>query len=296
MTLRIGVVANTHNDSTAFTWNYTNGKLASTEDEAGSTTNFTWCPGCGALDSILGPMDGLISYSKDSEHKVTSFNDARDKHTNYAYGAAKEPLSTTYPDNSVESYTITIQAAWRVLQTAVLKRWTTPMMQPEELPLSVFPTTSETTQTFDWNLDGTLHQVTDAVGTTTYTYDDARKVTSVVYDYSASGLTTSQTVEYEYYTDQLLKKITWKEGTTTVATWQYSYDAAGHLTGLTSPGATASFSYDGQGKILSQINSNGTETSYIYNNDRGWPTLITHKSDNEAFEQFALTYDSSLIR
>ncbi|WKZ57693.1 MAG: RHS repeat-associated core domain-containing protein [Bdellovibrionota bacterium] len=99
-------------------------------------------------------------------------------------------------------------------------------------------------------------------------------------------------VEYTYYPDGLVESLTWKNGTTTVATWTYDYDAAGRLTEIEdSFGDITTFAYDEQGKLLTQTNENGTEVNYTYNDSRGWPTNIVHEAASTPFASFALEYD-----
>ena len=85
----------------------------------------------------------------------------------------------------------------------------------------------------------------------------------------------------------------WKDGTTVIATWTYSYDAAGRISQVTNNfGESVSYAYDGEGKLTTQTNGNSTTTTYTYNQARGWPTRIDHQLSGASFARYDLTYDS----
>ena len=130
------------------------------------------------------------------------------------------------------------------------------------------------------------------MGTTSYEYDTNRRIEAINYDYSLSGLTNVQRVEYTYNEDSSIDTVTWKDDVNTVATWAYTYDQAGRIASVTSFGETTTYTYDGQNKILTQTNDNGTSTEYTYNDDRGWRTNITQDNGGTPFAEYDLTYDA----
>ena len=86
--------------------------------------------------------------------------------------------------------------------------------------------------TFELTPDNTLLNMTDSVGTTSFTYTPNGNVASVTYNYAASGLANAQTLLYTYRADSSRSTLTWKNGAVTVGTWAYAYDAGGRLVGL----------------------------------------------------------------
>ena len=55
----------------------------------------------------------------------------------------------------------------------------------------------------------------------------------------------------------------------------YGYDSGGRVTSVTNGyGEVTNYGLDGEGKLLTQSNSNGTSATYTYNPQRGWPTHI----------------------
>lgn len=145
---------------------------------------------------------------------------------------------------------------------------------------------------YAYNADGTVKSFTDGAGATSYAYLTNGWVKSVTYDYSNSGLSLPQELDYLYFPDGSRQSMTWKNGTTTVGTWTYGYDAGGRLTSLSNPfGENTTWAYDGEDKLTSQTNANGTSTDYGYNNQTGWVTSIAQKKGATPFASYALTYD-----
>src|SRR5207248_2856019 len=77
-----------------------------------------------------------------------------------------------------------------------------------------------------------------------------------------------------------------------VASWNYSYDGAGRLTHISNSfGESVSWGYDGEGKLLWQSTSNGTNSNYLYNQLRGWPTGIGNSLGVNGLRTFDLQHD-----
>ncbi len=121
-----------------------------------------------------------------------------------------------------------------------------------DLKQQVSPDTGTTNNTFDSG--GNLKTSTDARSKTgTYSYDALNRVTSLAY--------TDQTITYTYDTGTNQK---------------------GRLTGLDSAGATQSWSYDAQGRVLTKTqvsNGNTKSISYQYN-AAGQLSQITTPANN----------------
>ena len=132
--------------------------------------------------------------------------------------------------------------------------------------------------------------MTDGVGTTSFTYRANKDIQTVTYNYSASGLTPVQTLDYTYNNDDTVSSLTWKSAGTTVASWSYTYDGAGRVVSITNNfWEVTNYVYDNEGKLLQRDNSNGVRQSYGYNELRNWPTTISCKRCITA--QFAMQQD-----
>ena len=284
------VLTITNPDNTTVNYGYSGNNLESIQDEAGTQKTYTYCAECLALESVTAPLSHALNWEWDNK-LLRKFRDARGKETVYEYGDAKELTVVTLPDASHTSYEYDEVGRTKQVTNA---RGQVVQYSYDNLGrrrTESFPTTSEPTHTYSYRSDDSLESVIDSVGSVTYEYYPNRLVKAEVYNYQSSGLSALQRVEYEYWPDNALKKIIWKNGAATVGTWEYSYDAAGRMSSVKSFNQTNVFSYDGEGKLSKQINHNGTSTSYIWNDNRGWPTSIVHSKGTIPFATYALEYD-----
>lgn len=75
-------------------------------------------------------------------------------------------------------------------------------------------------------------------------------------------------------------------------TWSYSYDGAGRLAGVsTNLGDGATFGYDGEGKLISQVNQNGTSRSLSYYEPRGWVSSVADRKGTQTIGSYAVQFD-----
>lgn len=287
----------THSDGKYRDYAYNYRKLQSVTDEAGAVTAYDFCAVCGKLTGVDMPLSKSLSWTQDADHRTTAFTDARSKDTEYEYGLAGELKKTLYPDGSYLLYRYDNYG--RLAETedtrGNVKEYSYDASgRVEEINLVPYGG-SGTPISYVYRYDGALASVTDEVGTTSYTYTPGRKVETVSYDWSASGLTNAQTLEYGYNPDNTLLSLEWKDGTTTVASWTYDYDGAGRMTEVVNSfGETTNFTFDGVGKLKTQVNENGTSLTYTWNQDRAWPTQILYKLGITPFASYDLEYDGGL--
>jgi YD repeat-containing protein len=98
------VLSETLPDSKQLTYAYNYRKLATSTDEAGNETAFSFCAICGKLTGIGMPLSKSLSWQEDGDHLTTGFTDALSNQTAYTYGNAGELKQTTYPDSSKTIY------------------------------------------------------------------------------------------------------------------------------------------------------------------------------------------------
>lgn len=281
----------TNDDASIQEYVYSGRDLTESTDEAGTTVEYEWCKACGALSKLIEPLGREHEWAYDADFDVTALTDARSYDTTYTYGAAKELQSITFPDGHDLTY--------RYNNNGTLKRFDYDSATKRiELSynsagrLSSWDPYDAAATDFTYNADGTLDTVTAPNVDFSFAYTADRRVESISHDYSDLYITAAQVVEYTYYPDGLVESVSWKNGTTTVVTWTYDYDAAGRLTEIEdSFGDITTFAYDDEGKLLTQANENGTTIDYTYNNSRGWPTNIVHEASSTAFASYALEYD-----
>jgi YD repeat-containing protein len=260
-------------------------------DPAGNQWQFSYCPSCGALSGVLGPLGWSLGVSYDMEHQVQSFTDANGNATTYNYGQAGELDSVAMPDGTGSSaqYTVAGQVSQVTNGRGDLINYSYDAL--ERLTEIDFPTSGNPSIYYAYNDDDTLKSFTDGVGTTAFTYTPEGRVASVVYDYSASGLSPAQEIDYTYNLDGSRESMAWKNGTQTL-TWTYNYDPGGRLTSLTNPfNETTSWTYDGEDKVTSQTDQNNTSVAYGYDPQTGWLTSVLYNVNGIPCGFPSLTYD-----
>jgi YD repeat-containing protein len=114
-----------------------------------------------------------------------------------------------------------------------------------------------TSESYAYLADGKLYTKTTALGTITYAYDDAGRLTDK--DYSTS-LTD---VSFSYDNDNRKTGMTDGTGTTS-----YTWDDASRLTGRSapSPASSVTFSYDNADRLTSRTVAGTSVTSFGYDN------------------------------
>ena len=288
------VLSETLPDAKTRTYAYNYRKLASITDEAGNETAFSFCSICGKLTGIDMPLSKSLSWQEDGDQRTSGFTDARSNQTVYTYGNAGELKETTYPDSSKTIYRYDNYGRLREKEDTRGNKEQyayDSAGRVETVTLVPYGGTSVDID-YTYNSDDTVATVTDEVGTTTYTYTTGRQISNVAYNWSASGLSTTQNVAYTYNVDGTLDTLTWKNGTTTVASWEYGYEGAGRVTSIDNNfSETTSFTYDGVGKLKTQTNDNGTSLTYAWNQQRGWPTQLLWKAGTTSFARYDIEYD-----
>ena len=277
-----------HGSQTAYVGRH----LDHTIDAANTRFDYFYCPSCDALTGISGPLGWTLGWTYDADHQLTDFWDANGHNTHYTYGSGGELTQLTYPDNTSLSFLYNTATQVRQMTNARGHQVALGYDLFQRLNQVSYPTSGQASTTYTYNTDDTPNTITDGLGTTTYTYAANGWVQSVVYNYSASGLSAAQELDYTYYPDGSYHTLTWKSSGTTVASWTYSYDAGGRLTGVSNNwNENTSWAYDGEGKLTGQTNANGTSLSAAYNQARGWPTSVTYSNSAGVFAGYSLSYD-----
>lgn len=274
---------------------YNGRDLTGTIGPDGTQYNYGYCGPCGALTGISGPMGWSLGWAYDGDHDLTVFSDARSKATRYLYGLAGEPTGATLPDGSTSSVLYDNDGRVRQVVNGRGHGVTLGYDNLDRVQTVTPPAGSgQAAIGYSYNLDDSIHQITDGAGTTTFTYLPNKRLSTVVYDYTASGLTALQELDYAYFPDGLRQSLTWKNGGNVVGVWNYSYDLGGRLTGISNAwGENTGWLFDGEGKLTRQQNANGTRLDIGYNQACGWPASLTYSQNGaNPFASYSLTYDS----
>lgn len=269
-----------------------NGNLSSATDAAGRVTVYTY-DAQDRLKSVTAPDGGVTAYGYNPRGQLASVTDPRGLATTHTYNPFGETLSQVSPDTGTTSYAVDgwgrIKTETRANGQIISYGWDAlnrPTSRSSTGPLG----SASQTFTYDQGSNGIGHltTVTDASGSTGYSYSAAGELTQQVSVISGASYTTS-----------------------------WAYDAAGRLTGLSYPGGLAlSYSYDAYGR-LANVNSNhsGATTTLASNflyqpaTDRpfGWkfasnglPRLVTQDTDgrvtqldSQAVHKLSFDYNST---
>lgn len=253
------------NGQTQFTYD-ANGNLLTLSDAKSQVTTYTY----NNMDRLATRKDALLNtetVTYDNNGNVASVTDRKSQVTTYTYDVLNRRTKATFQDGTSTNYTY--DAGNRITQ-----------VQEKDASNVV---TATITRTYD-GLDRLTQEVTPqgqvdytydtasrrtsmtVAGQTqvTYTYDNANRLTQVQQGtstvgigYDIAGRRTSLTLPnansltYAYNAASELTSLTYKQGTTTLGTLTYSYDAAGNrlITGGTFartnlPPALASATYN----------------------------------------------------
>ncbi|MBL7661753.1 RHS repeat protein [bacterium] len=261
-----------HPGGKRFDYTYAGWELVNTVDEAGTIVNYEWCASCGKLTGVDYPLGKMLDWGLDTDGDYREFSDGRENLTTYTYGRALELKSAGYPQGMSTRYFY--DAVGRVRQVRNGRNQNTDLTYDGGGRVSGVNYGGEGV-VYGYRSDDLLETVTDHTGVTSYEYYLDRRVKVVRYNYV--GLSAEQSLEYTYYPEGLVSGLVWKSGGNVVANFVYDYDAAGRLKSVVNLyNEKTSFSYDGEGKLLTVDRQNGVGTGYVYEENRDWVTTLQH--------------------
>ncbi|NJK42329.1 MAG: RHS repeat protein, partial [Aquincola sp.] len=204
-----------------------NGNLLSRTDIAGRVTTYEYDPQ-NRLKKIIQPDGGTINYTYDVEGNLWTVIDPRGLVTAYTYNGLGQVTRRVSPDTGTTDYTYDTagRAATETRANGVVITYVW-----DALGRISSRSAGGVTETFSYDAGaygkGRLTGLTDATGSTSYTYN-------------ADG--------------QLAQQASTIYGSTYTTSW--SYDSVGRTTGMTYPsGLSLNYSYDAYGR-LSRVGSN----------------------------------------
>jgi RHS repeat-associated protein len=259
-------------------YNYA-GKEIAKLDRAGLTTKYEY----DALDRLTAVVDAKNSrttYAYDEDGNLVRQTDANQHTTAYEYDGLKRRTAVIRPLG--ERSTTVYDKLGRVEQTtdfngAVIKYG---YDKENQLISKQLVNEGNRIETYNTAVDARSRTVTDARGTTSYTYDEQGRMLAqtepdgkqISYTYDlvtgkvATVTTPSGTTQYRYNSLSQLAKVISAEGETT-----YAYNAIGNLQTKTLPnGIVETYGYDGLNRLnlVEQKNAAGTVLArYAYTFD-----------------------------
>lgn len=136
------------------------------------------------------------------------------------------------------------------------------------------------TWNYSYDANGNIEQVSGPDGTLVRTYDSLNRVTSY-------KDTLGNTVSYDYYPNDQIKAIRFDGHSI-----GYTYNTLGRLSTVSWDGAQiVAYAYTRQGKLKSEMRSNGTIREYEYTKDRLTGIVDKKATNNEVIVSFGLAYN-----
>lgn len=268
-----------HPDNTVDVTTYDGaGRTSSTTDQAGRVTRSEHDK-LGRLLKVIDAADKTTTYTYNEVGNMLTQVDANNRTTRFEYDRLGRRTRRTLPLGMFETFVY--DAAGNVTSRTNFKGETTTYAYDSMNKLIRKTPAAALNQPaigFTYEPSGQRASMTDASGTTTYTYDLRdrlrTKVTpqgTLTYTYGPTNNLTSMTSSNASgvsvtYTDDSLNRLTTVKDNHQSATTSYSYDANGNLTGYSYPnGVQATVTYNSLNRLTNVSVSKGTPiASYAY--------------------------------
>jgi RHS repeat-associated protein len=268
-----------HPDTTVETATYdANGLMATKTDQAGRVTRFDYDK-LGRLIKVTDALQHVTSYTYNEVGNMLTQVDANNRTTRFEYDRLGRRVKRTLPLGMSETFVY--NAVGNVTSRTNFKGETTTYTYDsmnQLLRKTPAAALNQPEVVFTYHPTGNRASMTDATGTTTYTYDLRDRLTSKVtpngtltYTYDAVGNLASMTssnaggVSVTYTTDVLNRLASVTDNHQT-ATTNYNYDANGNLASFTTPnGVQSTFTYNTLNRLTNISVAKGVPlASYTY--------------------------------
>jgi RHS repeat-associated protein len=260
------------------------GRPLATTDQEGRVTRYAYDE-VGNLLSVTGADGATTQYTYDTQKNLLSSTDANGNTTRFEYDALNRLIKRVLPLGMTELYTYD-EIGNRVTRTDFRGKQTSYEFDPLNRPTARRPDPSlgEPAVTYSYTATGMRRSMTDASGTTAYTYDQRDRLLTkqtpqgtLTYTHNAAGRLTSMRssnaggiwVDYTY--DDLHRLESVIDHRLAAGTTAYSYDVVGNLKSDLRPnGVRADYTYDALNRLanLGVTRAGTTQASYGYTLDR----------------------------
>jgi RHS repeat-associated protein len=275
-------------------------------DQEGRITKSTYDE-YGNLLTVTNPNGGLTQYTYDELDNLLSITNPNGRTTRFEYDALDRMIKKVLPLGMSELYTydqignLATRTDYRGKQTTydydAMNRLTA--RRPD-------PSLGEVPITFTYTETGKRRTMSDASGTTNYSYDIRDRLTSkqtpqgtLAYTYDLAGGLKSMdssnvdgvSVNYEYDDEYRLTKV--KDNRTGATPTAYTYDQVGNLESTTrSNGVRSDFTYNSVNRLINLVNgkAGATQSSYAYTVDKTGRRLSVTESGGRVV---TYTYDAA---
>jgi len=258
-----------------------------------------------------------VSFTYDAAGNKISVVNGDAAQTNFTYDQRHELIQTAYPGGETLKcdYTGDGKAAWSTDRNGNKINYT--YDKDNRLTNTAFNDGTSFANT--WRADGVRTQLVDSTGTTTWTINGAKQITTVVepyagspinYTYDTSGRKKTMSYVYDSYVGQAWtynydgflrpQSITQALGDPTAVVFSYYNNSALETEALGSGGLSTTYSYDTRGRtteILSSLSSvTEQETQYSYD---GASNILQYQDDitgsSSMTTGYGYDYDNRLL-
>jgi len=235
------------------------GLVTSSQDEENRTTQYVY-DAASQLKTVIDALNQSTSYSYDIAGNELTQADANNHTTSYAWDNLNRRTSRTLPAGQIESFTYDPEGDMAT-RTDFNGKTTTYAYDPLNRLLSRTPDASFTgavPESFTYTATGQRLTMTDASGTTTYTYTNRDQI--------ASKATPQGTLAYTYDpAGNVISVVSSNTGGTSVP---YAWDQNNRLQSVTDirTGGATNYSYDQTNQFSSIQYPNGVSYAYSYDN------------------------------
>ena len=247
-------------------------------DALGNKTTFGY-DAAGRLVQVADPLGIATTYGYDSIGNKLYMTDGRGKTTQYTYGAFGLLTQVTNADRKTiqYSYDLGLNLAVMIDRNGNHTRYTYDN-RDQLLTKTVDETDDRISYTYDEK--GNRASMTDASGTSSYSYDSNDKLLKVVKNGSAQ-------LTYTY--DAVGNVSTVTDQTDFVTT--YTYDKSNRMSTVVFNGKTVAYAYDPNGNRTSISYEGGVKESYVYDKNNQLLTLTNQAPSGSVISQYSYTYD-----
>ncbi len=260
------------------------GRNTSKTDQAGKITQFFY-DNLGRMFKVKDALNQETVYGYNEVGQQISQTDALNRTTRYEYDRLGRRVKRVLPLGQIETYSYSNDGSLSS-KTDFNGKTTTFGYDNMRRLLSKTPDASlnQPTVSFTYNLLGQRQTMTDATGTTTYSYDVRNRLTS--------KQTPFGTLSYTYNDASNLQSV--NSNHTNGVSVEYSYDVLNRLQSvkdnrLPSGANTTNYTYDSVGNLQSYSYPNGITTSYAYNTLNRLTTLtVSNGASNLASYSYTL--------
>ena len=255
-----------------------NGELTKMMDANAHATEFTY-DALGRLAQVTDAAAGATRYAYDARGLLTQLTDANGHVRTYAYDGNRRLGRET--DGLARARTYEYDVNGNVVDVTDAKGQRTALHYDAEDRLSSLAYADGTAVSYVRDAVGDRISMRDTTGTTTYSYDLLRRLTSVTDP-------SRKTVGYAYDANGLRAGLTYPDGRTA----SYAYDPLDRLTTVAFDGGSTRYTYDAVGNATATSFPNGTRADAAYDALDRLTSLSYMDGAGKVAAAFAYGYDA----